>query len=103
MSSPHQEEQWRLQTEVKHRKPKDKMHICFQNANLAWLPEEKTTVIKQVNKGAKGWDIAKGLRRPYKEVAVLVLELSLAGKLNPPEPIKEDLGFKFGVINLREE
>ncbi len=104
MGSPSQEEQWRVQTEIKHIDPKDRLHICFENTNLAWMPNEKELVIKQVNRGAKGWDIAKVLRRPYKEVAVLILELSLADKLSPPEPVKQEgLGFKFGVINLKEE
>ena len=103
MGVPSKEEQWRVQTEVKHREPKDKLHICFQNSNMAWTPEEKKTVVQGVNRGLKGWQIAESLRRPYKEVAVLILELSLAGKLDPPEresTKEKDLDFQFAVINL---
>jgi len=104
VGSPSKEEQWRLQTEIRQIDPKDRLHICFEDTNLAWLRNEKELVVKQVNRGMKGWQIAESLRRPYKEVAVLILELSLAGKLSPPEPTKENgSGFKFGVINLKEE
>ncbi len=71
------EQEFGMLTEVKQRKPKEELHICFMNQNMAWYKADRKKVMKMSKKGYTSKEIADELLRPLKEVEILLLEIRL--------------------------
>ncbi len=66
----------RRSSEMHYRIPLERLHICFQDANLAWYPSEVHSVKQMIKKGMSIYDMADELRRPEIEIEILLLEIN---------------------------
>ena len=68
--------------ELKHaRNHEEPKYIALEDLNFAWLEEEIVTVIQMWSEGRPIWDIADALKRPQEEVFILLVDLSLKGRI----------------------
>ena len=52
-----------------------RLYIAGQDWDFAWTPAELETVRKLREEGTKLWEVARAVRRPDYEVAVLIMDL----------------------------